>query len=86
MTKTIKFNLIVDGKPIRNLDELRENFNIEDVLAFYRNGLLSRWLESRDLTEEFSELKTISEDDVEAGRDRERFEAMLRGFDRPIWV
>ena len=21
-----------------------------------------------------------------AGRDRERFEAMLRGFDRPIWV
>ncbi|WP_349237003.1 hypothetical protein [Aeromonas sp. PrichA-15] len=20
------------------------------------------------------------------GRDRERFEAMLRGFDRPIWV
>ena len=69
MTKTIKFNLIVDGKPIRNLDELRENFNIEDVLAFYRNGLLSRWLESRDLTEEFSELKTISEDDVEAAKE-----------------
>lgn len=68
MTKTIKFNLIVDGKPIRNLDELRENFNIEDVLAFYRNGLLSRWLESRDLTEEFSELKTIPEDDVDAAK------------------
>ena len=34
MTKAIKFNLILDGKPVRNLDELRDNFNIEDIRFF----------------------------------------------------
>lgn len=46
MTKAIKFNLILDGKPVRNLAELRDNFNIEDILTSYRNGLLKRWLET----------------------------------------
>jgi hypothetical protein len=68
MTKAIKFNLILDGKPVRNLDELRDNFNIEDILASYRNGLLNRWLETRGLIEEIAELDKIPEDDVEAAK------------------
>lgn len=68
MTKAIKFNLILDGKPVRNLDELRDNFNIEDILASYRNGLLSRWLETRGLIGEIAELDKIPEDDVEAAK------------------
>lgn len=68
MTKAIKFNLILDGKPVRNLDELRDNFNIEDILVSYRNGLLNRWLETRGLNEEIAALDKISEDDVEAAK------------------
>ena len=68
MTKAIKFNLILDGKPVRNLDELRDNFNIEDILASCRNGLLSRWLETRGLTGESAELEKIPDDDIEAAK------------------
>jgi len=68
MTKAIKFNLILDGKPVRNLDELQDNFNIEDILSSYRNGLLKRWLETRGLMDEISKLETIPNDDVEAAK------------------
>lgn len=68
MTKAIKFNLILDGKAVRNLEELQDNFNIEDILAAYRNGLLNRWLETRGFTEEISALEEIPEDDVEAAK------------------
>ena len=44
MAKTIKFNLICDNKPIRTIEDLRENFSIEDVLEYYNNGLLQHWL------------------------------------------
>ena len=44
MAKTIKFNLICDQKPVRTIEDLQNNFSIEDVLAYYRNGLLTRWL------------------------------------------
>lgn len=68
MTKAIKFNLILDGKSVRNLDELRDSFNIEDILVYFRNGLLIRWLETRDLNEEIAELDKVPEDDVEAAK------------------
>lgn len=44
MSKTIKFNLICDGNPVRNIEDLRDNFSIEDVLKVFHNGLLVRWL------------------------------------------
>lgn len=68
MTKAIKFNLILDGKSVRNLDELRDSFNIEDILVYFRNGLLIRWLETRGLNEEIAELDKVPEDDVEAAK------------------
>lgn len=52
MAKTIKFNLICDNKPIRKIEDLQNNFSIEDVLAYYNNKLLHRWLEVRDYKEE----------------------------------
>ena len=60
MAKTIKFNLICDGKPIRNLDDLRNNFCVEDVLTYFRNGLLQRWLTVRGFTEELEKVKAIA--------------------------
>jgi hypothetical protein len=66
MAKTIKFNLIIDNKPIRSLDDLRENFNINDILGAYHNGSLKRWLETRDSANEIAALEKITGDDIEA--------------------
>jgi hypothetical protein len=66
MAKAIKFNLILDNKPVRSLDDLRDNFNIEDLLGAYRNGSLKRWLESREMAQEIAELEKISGDDINA--------------------
>lgn len=44
MAKTIKFNLICDEKPVRTIEDLQNSFSIEDVLNYYNNQLLHRWL------------------------------------------
>lgn len=62
MAKTIKFNLICDNKPIRTIDDLQNNFSIEDVLAYYSNGLLHRWLDVRDYKEELEKVRAITAD------------------------
>ena len=36
----IKFNLNFGGEQITTLDDLRDNFSIEDILDVYNNGLL----------------------------------------------
>ena len=65
MTKTIKFNLNADGKPVRTLDELRESCNIDDLLRHYESGVLARWLEVRGFNEELEKIKAIkAEDDI----------------------
>lgn len=62
MAKTIKFNLICDNKPIRTIDDLQNNFSIEDVMGYYNNKLLHRWLEVRDYKEELEKVKSITVD------------------------
>ena len=62
MAKTIKFNLICDNKPIRTIEDLQENFSIEDILAYYNNRLLHRWLEVRDYKEELEKIRAITAD------------------------
>lgn len=47
MAKTIKFNLILDDYPVRNIEGLQNHFSIEDVLKYFDNGLLLRWLDVR---------------------------------------
>ncbi len=47
MAKTIKFNLVLDGNPVRTIEDLQGNFSIEDILRYYKNGLLKRWLDVR---------------------------------------
>lgn len=60
MAKTIKFNLICDDKPVRTIEDLQNNFSIEDVLAYYNNKLLNRWLKVRGYTEELEKVNAIS--------------------------
>lgn len=61
MAKTIKFNLICDDKPVRTIEDLQENFSIEDVLKYYQNGLLLRWLEVRGYEAEYKKVSEIRE-------------------------
>jgi hypothetical protein len=59
MSKTIKFNLTLNKHPVRDLDDLRENFNIDDLLDVYHSKILHRWLEVRGLLTELGGLMKI---------------------------
>lgn len=59
MAKTIKFNLILDGHPVRTLEGLRENFNLDDLLKYYENGVLRKWLTVRGYHHELSSLNAV---------------------------
>ena len=60
MAKTIKFNLICDDKPVRTIEDLQNNFSIEDVLEYYNNKLLHRWLEVRGYSDELGKISAIT--------------------------
>lgn len=62
MAKTIKFNLILDNYPVRNLEDLQEHFSIEDMLKYYRNGLLLRWLDVRGYKEQYEAVKAMEDE------------------------
>lgn len=59
MAKTIKFNLILDNHPVRNIEELQEHFSIEDMLKYFENGLLLRWLKVRGYEKEYMSVENI---------------------------
>lgn len=63
MAKTIKFNLICDRTSIRTLEDLQAHFSIEDVLTYYKNGILEKWLFVRDFREEYEAVRQLSETD-----------------------
>lgn len=68
MPKAIKFNLILDGNPVRNIEGVKKNFNIEDLLSHYKSGLLFRWLKVRqyDIAHKIKEID--SDNDVEIAK------------------
>ncbi len=63
MAKTIKFNLICDEKPVRTIEDLQNNFSIEDILAYYNNQLLHRWLRVRGYDAELKAVSAITVDE-----------------------
>lgn len=69
MAKTIKFNLICDGQLVRTIEDLQENFSVEDMLGYFESGLLLRWLKVRDYKDEYKEVSEIStKDDLEIAK------------------
>ena len=60
MSTAFKFNLLVDGQKVRTLEELRKNFNLEDVLEYFYSGKLQKWLASRDYKHELDQVKDIA--------------------------
>lgn len=63
--KKIKFNLHTNGIGVANLEDLREHFNIDDILNHYKSGLLQKWLEVQGLQEELEKLNKLSIEDNE---------------------
>jgi hypothetical protein len=51
MAKIVKFNMRFGKTSIRTVDDLRENFVMEDVLAHFENGQLLKFLKRRDYTD-----------------------------------
>ena len=63
MAKTIKFNLILDDYPVRNLEGIQEHFSIEDMLKYFKNGLLLRWLDVRGYESQYDAVAKIKKDE-----------------------
>ena len=60
MAKTIKFNLICNNTSVRSLEDLQENFCVDDILPLYEHGLLQRWLDVRGYQSELQKVKEIT--------------------------
>ena len=74
MARLIKIPLYVGGKGCKTLDEIRDNFNIEDILKAFKDGTLKRWFEAQALTDEITKIDNISiEDDINTANGLCRF-------------
>lgn len=64
--KRIKFPLVMrNGAEVRDIEELRENFDIGLAVEYFSNGKLERWLENNyydDILQAVSELDSSGQD------------------------
>ena len=51
---------MLDGIIVRDLEELRQNFDLDKVIECFKNGMLSSWLGDRYYEEEVENLSNIS--------------------------
>jgi len=63
MAKTIKFNLILDGQQVRCIEDLQNNFCVEDVMRLYQDGLLQKWLKVRGYYDYLQQVEAIKKKD-----------------------
>lgn len=60
MKRVIKFPLIMsNGKEVRTIDELRENFELEKITEYYLEGKLKIWLQHRNYLNELSNFEIL---------------------------
>lgn len=58
----VKTNLNLDKQIVRDLDDLRKHFNLDDLLAVYHDKRLHRWLAQRGLQAELTRLEALATD------------------------
>ena len=64
MVRKIKFGLnMPNQKNIRDIDTLRNNFDLKNILIYYLNGKLSTWLKDRHYDEYAQKLEQIDRND-----------------------
>ena len=62
MAKKIRFPLVMaDGVQVRNLEDLREHFDLTTVLEYYKNGKLLTWLQDRYFDDEAAAVQALDE-------------------------
>ena len=59
MAKVLKFGLMLDDCNVRSLEGLQEHFVIEDVLKYFEDGTLSRWLKVWGYKEQLAAVEAI---------------------------
>lgn len=60
----VKFPLeMKDGVQVRNISELKENFDIEKVVGYFLDGKLKKWLDARWYEDESEEISKLDESD-----------------------
>ena len=63
MARKIKFPLkLADGTEARTLDELREHFDVESVIGYFKDGRLLTWLKSRYYDDEAQKVSRLTND------------------------
>lgn len=66
MAKIPKFNLTMDGELVRSIEELQNNFSVDDILDHFESKRLHKWLKSRGFTDYLTKVETIEYDDKTA--------------------
>lgn len=57
----IKFPLKMRGVDVRNLEDLREHFDLNAAVAYFKDGKLVKWLEARYYDDEADEISSLDE-------------------------
>jgi phosphotransferase system HPr (HPr) family protein len=61
----LKEPLLVNGVEVRDIDSLRENFDVESLIGYAFDGKLVKWLRERYYDDEADEIEKLSQDDPE---------------------
>lgn len=64
MKRPIKTTLTLNNAKVRNLEELKENFNIEELIYYFSTGGLLNFLKTRGCEEYFIKISTIKKEDT----------------------
>ena len=72
----VRLPLLINKQRIKTLEELRENFNLTELIERYKGGQLRAWLNCWDFSSELEQLEAISPDLLEL----ELAEALCRLF------
>ena len=69
MAKKIKFPLSMkNDAQVRDLDELREHFDLDKVIGYFLDGKLLSWLEARYYDTEADAVRALNKDDADVHR------------------
>lgn len=63
MAKIPKFNLTMDGELVRSIEELQNNFSVDDILDHFESKRLQKWLKSRGFTDYLTKVEAIQSSD-----------------------
>lgn len=75
MPKVIKFSLPLNNKRIRFLEELKDNFVIDEVVELFHAQTLQHWLACREYTNELKQVKAL-----EGKNQRELVQGLIKVF------